>query len=94
MHGRFGAFSETSLKHEQLTHRNTHANSIIRTARTAASELEYAVAERHLVDHYQPETLQGIEFASNGDQFSNYSILRVIVVFFQPQHDYLKELQK
>jgi len=53
------------------------------------------VAECHLVDHYQPGTLQGIEFASNGDQFSsNYSILRVIVVFFQPQHDYLKELQK
>jgi len=52
------------------------------------------VAECHLVDHYQPGTLQGIEFASNGDQFSNYSTLRVIVVFFQPQHDYLKELQK
>ena len=75
--------TKTSLKHEQLTHRNTHANSIIRTARTAASELEYAVAECHLVDHYQPGTLQGIEFASNGDQFSNYSTLRVIVVFFQ-----------
>ena len=72
----------STKQHEQPTHRNTHANSIIRTVRTAASELEYAVAECHLVDHYQPGTLQGIEFASNGDHLATIQFCELSSFFF------------